>query len=48
MGMYGAHETNLLNTEYTLPNLVAGFNNRIVKLFYFCDDMVSQFIDKKR
>ena len=47
MGMYGTVEFNEKG-EYILKELVGAFNNRIVKLFYFCDDIVSQFVDKKK
>ena len=48
MGMYGTKEFlgDWLG-EYTIKELVKAFNDKRVKLFYFCDDMVSQFVDKK-
>lgn len=48
MGMYGAHETDLMNTEYQFSSLLQAFNNPIVKLFYFCDDMAAQLVDEQR
>lgn len=47
MGMYGTKEFNSMNGEYTLSELVNVYNrNKICKLFYFCDDMSSQFLEE--
>jgi len=55
MGMYGTHEfMNLSNWrvgkgEYSLQELSNYWNNnKVSKLFYFCDDTVSQFKDIKK
>ena len=45
MGMYGTHEFGYVK-EYSIRELGRAFNNRIAKLFYFCDDMSSQFLEK--
>ena len=44
MGMYGTYGISKC-PEYTLDELRIAFNNRIVKLFYFCDEMSSQFLE---
>jgi len=46
MGFYYATEITKKG-EYSLQELKKSFNNNIVKLFYFCDDMVSMYEDKK-
>lgn len=49
MGMYGTKEFLGLAGEYTLQELTHYFNkDNKAKLFYFCDDMASQFVDKTR
>ena len=49
MGMYGAGESGCRGTEYPLKILVDSYNaNKVAKLFYFCDDMASQFLDVKK
>ncbi len=46
MGFYGTKEFNSFKGEYTLSELVKVFNkNKLAKLFYFCDDMSSQFME---
>lgn len=55
MGMYGTHEFSDLsswskgNGEYSLQELSNYWNNnKVSKLFYFCDDTVAQFKDIKK
>lgn len=46
MGMYGTTEFHNGMGEYTLRELVKAYNeNKIAKLFYFCDDMSTQFLE---
>lgn len=46
MGIYGTKEFSNYG-EYTLKELTDAFNScKQAKLFYFCDDMSSQFLDK--
>jgi len=45
MGMYGCLG---YYDRHELSDVQTAFNNKMVKLFYFCDDMVSQFVDVKR
>jgi len=48
MGMYSTTEF-IPKGEYDLKELVDAYNkNKIAKLFYFADDMVSQFVDKSK
>ena len=42
MGYYSAKEFGYYY-EYTLKDLCAAQNNRIVKLFHYCDDLNSAF-----
>ena len=52
MGMYGTYEWAQSKGlprdrgEYSLAELTSAFQDPLVKLFYFCDDMTSQFIDR--
>lgn len=46
MGMYMTIEFAAGYGEYALSHLRDAFNNHAVKLFYFCDDIVAQCIDK--
>lgn len=39
MGYYNTKEFNSYYWEYTLKQLCAAQNNRIVKLFHYCDDL---------
>ena len=44
MSFYGSSEFDTSKAEYFLRELVNAFNNnKIIKLFAFCDDMESQF-----
>jgi hypothetical protein len=46
MGFYGLNEFSQYG-EYSLMELLATYNNSTVtKLFYFCDDMSAQFLEK--
>jgi len=46
MGFYGTTEFNGRG-EYTLHELVEAYNNlKVAKLFYFCDDLSTQFLEK--
>jgi 23S rRNA maturation-related 3'-5' exoribonuclease YhaM len=48
MGLYQTKEfLGAEKGEYYLKELVGKFNNKLCKLFYFCDDMAAQFVDKK-
>lgn len=48
MGVYGTKAFND-NGEYTLMEMVNNYNiNKIAKLFYFCDDMSSQFLEENK
>jgi len=48
MGFYGTTEFSSKG-EYTLQELVNAYNNNnLAKLFYFCDDMSSQFLENTR
>lgn len=48
MGMYGTFEFKERSGEYSMVELVDTYNkNKLAKLFYFCDDMSSQFLEKK-
>ncbi len=48
MGYYGSKEFNSLTGEYSLMQLTQAYNlNKIAKLFYFCDDMSAQFLERK-
>jgi hypothetical protein len=52
MGMYGTKEfgkviNKVKYSEYTLKELSEAYNiNKLAKLFYFCDDMSSMFLEK--
>lgn len=51
MGVYATQEFKAynpyINAEYELKQLTNMFNkNKLAKLFHYCDDMVSQFVDK--
>ena len=47
MGMYATKEfSSSYIGQYQMKELSDAFNEKIVKLFYFCDDMVSQFVDE--
>jgi len=47
MSFYGTSEFDSFRAEYTLRELSEGFNNnKIAKLFAFCDDMESQFMEE--
>jgi hypothetical protein len=48
MGMYGTYEfAGPEKGEYTLQELTINYNtNKLAKLFYFCDDMSSQFLEE--
>lgn len=49
MGMYGTTQFGGLKGEYGIMDLVRCYNtNKFAKLFYFCDDMVTQFLDVKK
>jgi len=49
MGMYGTKEFSASNGEYSIHDLSDVFNrNKLAKLFYFCDDMSSQFLEEKK
>jgi len=49
MGMYATHEFSDWTGEFPLKELSDAFNkNKLAKLFYFCDDMVSQFLDVQK
>jgi len=47
MGFYGTVETGFgYDTEYRLKDIITEWNgNKLGKLFYFCDDMSSQFLE---
>ena len=46
MGFYGTTEFNSKNGEYKLQEMVNTYNiSRIAKLFYFCDDMSTNFLE---
>jgi len=48
MGFYGISAFSDKG-EYTLMEMVNAYNiNKLAKLFYFCDDMSSQFLEEKR
>ena len=44
MGYYGSYEFNERHGEYSLVELTKAFNNPIVKLFYFCDDLEANIV----
>lgn len=45
MGMYGTEEFGIYK-EYSLATLVNAYNkNKLAKLFYFCDDMSTNFLE---
>lgn len=46
MGFYDCKEINN-DGMYILPELKQAFNNKIIKLFYFCDDMSAQFEEEQ-
>lgn len=47
MGMYGTHEFSKFEAEYSLKELVDAYNKfPLAKLFYFADDISSQFLEK--
>lgn len=46
MGYYGTKEFDSRRGEYSLSELTAANNNPITKLFYWCDDMESQFVGR--
>jgi len=49
MGMYSTIEFLGTKGEYNVKELVGVYNtNKVAKLFYFCDDMVAQFVDDKK
>jgi len=46
MGMYGTNEFGKFKGEYPIEYLATAYNNnKLAKLFYFCDDMSSQFLE---
>jgi len=46
MGFYGTIEFNIKKGEYSLAGLGEVYNQRkLAKLFYFCDDMSTQFME---
>jgi len=48
MGMYGTTEFGGARGEYSIKELVDAYNNvKLAKLFYFCDDMSTQFLEKE-
>jgi len=47
MGMYGTTEFGGPRGEYSIQEIVGCYNNnKLAKLFYFCDDMSAQFCEK--
>jgi len=49
MGMYGTKEFSSFMGEYNIKDLGDIYNkNKIAKLFYFCDDMSSNFLEEKK
>jgi len=49
MGPYGSKEFLGMKGEYFLKEMTNCYStNKIAKLFYFCDDMCSQFIEKTK
>jgi putative nucleotidyltransferase with HDIG domain len=49
MGMYGTKQFNTYSGEYDINTLVEVYNrNKLAKLFYFCDDMSAQFLEKNK
>ena len=44
MGYYGSYEFSEKYGEYSLSELTKAFNNPIVKLFYFCDDLEANIL----
>jgi len=48
MGIYGTTEFDSKYGEYNLKELTDAYNkNKLAKLFYFCDDIASMFLEKK-
>jgi len=46
MGMYGTRDFSAFSGEYSLKELADAWNNnKLSKLFYFCDDMSTQFLE---
>jgi len=49
MGMYGSKEFSVWSSEYSLKELGDIYSqNKIVKMFYFCDDLSAQFLEKMK
>ena len=49
MGPYGTHEFSKKTGEYSIKEMTDCYNkNKLAKLFYFCDDMTSMFLEEKR
>lgn len=47
MGLYYTKQFNSFTGEYFLRDMTKAYDKlKVAKLFHFCDDMVSQFIDK--
>ena len=48
MGYYGTNEFSIRG-EYPLKEMTDYYDiNKVAKLFYFCDDMCSCFVDKTK
>lgn len=47
MGIYGTKEFKLDTGEYTIAEMVEAYNREpLAKLFYFCDDMSSKWLER--